>query len=334
MKNRILPLLIILLLFQSTQRKGLFQVPFGFPQPVYNFSKNPLDSNKAKLGRAIFYDPILSADSTISCASCHSPFNAFAHTDHDLSHGIGDQIGNRNAPSLVNLAWHSYFMWDGAIKNLDMQPLAPIHHPKEMGSGIRQVLNKLERHPKYRSWFFSIYNSPKIESGMVLSCLAQFQLTLISSDSKYDKMRLGKLTFTEQEKKGYLVFLKYCNTCHTEPLFTNGQFSSNGLPLDSELMDAGRGSITGQKKDSFQFKVPTLRNLSFSYPYMHDGRFKKLHQVLNHYAYGVDSLKPVPSNLKKGISLTAENRVDLVSFLLTLNDTNFVFDKFHGFPKK
>lgn len=334
MKIRHFQLILILFLFQSAQKKGDFQVPMGFPPPVYDFSQNPPNPQKAELGRALYYDPILSADSSISCASCHSPYNAFSHTDHDLSHGIGDQIGNRNAPTLVNLAWQSHFMWDGAIRNLDSQPLAPIHHPKEMGSSIAQVLNKLNGHPKYKTWFYSIFKCSTIKSTMVLQCLTQFQLGLISANSRYDKMRLNKLTFTEQEQHGYFLFRKYCNTCHTEPLFTNGQFSCNGLPADPDLMDVGRGGVTGHKKDSFQFKVPTLRNLSFSYPYMHDGRFKKLHQVLLHYVQGVDSSKPVPPFLQKRIPLTADNRADLISFLLTLNDTNFIFNKFHGFPKR
>ena len=268
-----------------------------------------------------------------SCASCHSPYNAFAHTDHDLSHGIGDQIGTRNAPPLFNLAWHKTFMWDGAINHLDMQALAPIHHPKEMGETIEHVVEKLQANEQYSAAFYHAFQDSTITGEHVLKALSQFQLTLVSFGAKYDSVKLGKWAFNEQEQKGYSIFLKHCNSCHTEPLFTNQRFENNGLPIDTTLYDYGRVVISAKKQDSLLFKVPSLRNFRYSYPYMHDGRFATLNQVLKHYTTGIDSSKTLSKNLKTPIPLSPHEKVDLVAFLLTLNDEAFVFNKKHQFPR-
>ena len=174
-----------------------------FPKPNYNFSKNPLDSLKIELGRKLFYDPILSQNNSTSCASCHSPYAAFAHNDHDLSHGIYDSIGPRNAPALFNLAWHKFFMWDGAINHLNPQPLAPIHSQTEMGSSIKEVLGKLRKDSIYTFNFKKAFGDTQITSDRFLKSLAQFQLTLVSNNSKYDSVKRKKSEFTLQEKNGY-----------------------------------------------------------------------------------------------------------------------------------
>lgn len=304
-----------------------------FPEPIYNFKKNPLDSTKIELGRILFYDPVLSRDNTISCASCHSPYNAFAHTDHDLSHGINDQTGFRNAPALFNLAWQNFFMWDGAINHLDMQALAPISHPKEMGESMLSVVRKLNNSTAYKKAFFTAFKDSIITGERVLKVLAQFQLTLISDHSKYDEVKRGRISFTEQEEKGYKLFLKNCNVCHTEPLFFKNTFVNNGLPPDTTLNDYGRWNITKESKDSLLFKIPSLRNLSYTYPYMHDGRFKKLHEVLNHYTHGIVKTPTLAKELKTPIQLTPDEKADLIAFLLTLNDKTFVFERKHQFSK-
>jgi cytochrome c peroxidase len=166
----------------------ILEYPEYFPEPTYNFDNNPLTISKIALGRALFYDPILSQDSTISCASCHSPYNAFAHTDHDLSHGINDEIGNRNASALFNLAWHESFMWDGAINHLDMQALAPISHAKEMGEDIKNVVRKLQNKAIYPPLFEAAFNDSIITGAKVLKALSQFQISLVSATSKYDEV--------------------------------------------------------------------------------------------------------------------------------------------------
>lgn len=311
----------------------LLQFPSFFPEPVYDFAKNPLTEEKVVLGRHLFYDPILSRDSTISCASCHSPFNAFAHTDHDLSHGIGDSIGSRNAPALMNLAWHNSFMWDGAINHLDVQALGPISHPKEMGEDIARVVKKLQASEKYRLLFQKAFGQNKITGEYVLKSLSQFQLTLVSANSKYDRVKQNKDVFTEQEERGYVLFQRFCNSCHTEPLFLNNRFENNGLPIDPSLNDYGKWTITHQSKDSLKFKVPTLRNLTYTYPYMHDGRFKKLYEVLNHYTNGILQSATLAEQFRSPIVLSSDEKTDLIAFLLTLNDKEFVFDPRFQFPK-
>jgi cytochrome c peroxidase len=312
--------------------KYRFEIPAHFPEPIYNFDNNPLDPTVIQLGKKLFYDPILSKDSSISCASCHSPYNAFAHTDHDLSHGIRDQIGFRNAPALFNLAWHSNFMWDGAVNHLDMQALAPISSHTEMDEDISNICLKLSRSDKYLILFEKAFGDPKISGERVLKALAQFQLTLVSAESKYDSVIRKEAIFSEQENKGYHLFKQHCNSCHTAPLFSNFNFADNGLAIDTTLNDYGRMKVSQNTNDSLKFKIPSLRNLSYSYPYMHDGRFKKLSEVLNHYNRGIVRRNGLASELKDGINLSSNEKVDLIAFLLTLNDKNFVFNKEFGFP--
>ncbi len=335
MKKNVLALIAIgffLLSFQQAQ-KGLLEIPNLFPKPSYNFKNNPLDSNKIKLGRLLFYDGILSKDNSISCSTCHSPFSAFAHNDHDLSHGIDDKIGVRNAPALFNLAWQSSFMWDGAINHMDMQALAPISSTTEMGENIANVVVKLQKDSFYRNKFYQAYNDSIVTGEHVLKALSQFQLTLVSANSKYDKVKRGENEFTDQELKGYKLFQKNCNSCHQEPLFSNYSFGQNYIAVDSVLKDFGKGSITKLMKDSLLFKIPSLRNLKYSYPYMHDGRFYTLNKVLNHYISKETTLKFKKDGLKK-ISLSPNDKVDLISFLLTLNDKEFVFNNKHRFPRE
>ena len=332
-KKQVFIVVFSLFLFAFTCKDYKEMVPSYFPEPSYNFKKNPLDSNIIKIGQALFYDPILSKDNTISCSSCHSPYNAFAHTDHDLSHGINDSIGTRNAPALFNLAWQSSFMWDGSINHLDMQALAPINHTGEMAETTKNVVEKLNNSSIYPHLFQTAFGTKQITGELMLKAFAQFQLTLVSSNSKYDEVKKGNQKFTSQEKNGYQLFKNNCNTCHQEPLFSTYQFANNGLPIDSTLMDYGKGAITKKSKDSLFFKIPSLRNLSYSYPYMHDGRFNKLKEVINHYTQGIDDYSKVSSELQQTITLSSNEKVDLIAFLKTLNDKKFVFDKKHQFPK-
>lgn len=337
MKRRVLiPLALLVLGLHCAPRIGRLTLPGappGFPEPAYDLSRNPLTPEGIALGRTLFYDPLLSLDSSISCASCHSPFNAFAHTDHALSHGIGDSIGLRNAPTLANLAWQSVFMWDGAINHLDMQPLAPITHPGEMGENAEQVVAKLNASAKYRDLFLAAFGEREATGEHMLKALAQFQLTLVSADAKYDRVKRGEARFTEQEEQGYLLFRKHCAACHAEPLFTDHSFAWNGLPADPDLQDAGRQRISGERADSLRFKVPTLRNLAFTYPYMHDGRFRKLRQALRHYVSGIPEGASPDVRLQGRLSLDDRELTDLSAFLMTLNDTAFVFNPITGFPR-
>ncbi len=333
-------LIIISILAGTLLLSSYYQDPNGLAFPdhfgdlQYDFSKNSYSDTKVELGRALFYDPILSKDSTISCASCHSPFNAFAHTDHTLSHGIGDSIGTRNAPALFNLAWKSSFMWDGASNHLDMQALSPITHEDEMAESIEHVLDKLAQKPIYPTLFEAAFGDTMINTERMLKALSQFQLSLISVGSKYDKVKSGIDTFSTQESKGYSVFKEHCASCHTEPLFTDDQFRNNGLNPDSTLSDIGRAAVTLSDADRYKYKVPTLRNLSYTYPYMHDGRFRKLYDVINHYTDSLDQALGIDPLLQSGIILSEHEKVDLVAFLLTLNDKDFVYNPDHRFPRE
>lgn len=308
--------------------------PNYFPEPNYKLDFSSKTYDLIQLGRALFYDPILSADNSISCASCHSPYNSFAHTDHAVSHGIHDSIGKRNAPALINLAWQKELMWDGASNHLDVQALAPITHPGEMAGTIEHVIDKLQKSKLYQSLFKGAYGDTLINSQRMLKALTQFQLTLISDDSKYDKVRRNEDTFSIQEIRGYQLFLTHCNSCHTEPLFTNHKFKNNGLNIDSQSMDLGRFNITKIPEDSMKFKVPTLRNISYTFPYMHDGRFKKLRSVINHYVDNNKEYKYISKELKQNILLSSNEKTDLISFLITLNDKNFIHNTENKFPRK
>lgn len=312
----------------------LIVLPKIFPKPVYDFSKNPLSENKIKLGRALFYDPILSRNNMISCASCHSQFSAFTHVYHALSHGIEDKIGFRNSPTLMNLAWQSSFMRDGAINHLDMQALAPISNPVEMDESMIHVVSKLQSNQLYTKLFYKAFGDSVITGEHTLKAISQFMLTLVSCNSKYDSVMRKQTSFTEQENNGYKLFKKNCASCHNEPLFTNDEFRNNGLSLDTSLNDYGRYRVTKNPSDSLKFKVPTLRNIEFSYPYMHDGRFKKLSQVMNHYTNEVIKSKSLSPELDKSIVLSSNEKVDIIAFLLTLTDKSFLFNPQYFYPKE
>ncbi len=311
---------------------GLIWNPYGwtifptdFPKPVYDVSSNSYNPDIVMLGRFLFYDPRLSADSSISCASCHSPYNAFAHTDHALSHGIHDSIGFRNAPALFNLAWQKSMMWDGAIHHLDVQALAPLQANNEMGSSFNALVKQLNGNAWYRQQFKETMRIDAIHGQDVLKALTQFQLSLVSDQSRYDSMRRKQIRFNEQETKGYGIFKQQCNRCHREPLFSTYEMARNGLAFDTLLKDAGRSRVTEQTKDSGLFKIPSLRNWKYTFPYMHDGRFKQIRDVLRHYS-------EQKFDDGQSTALNATQQTDLLAFLLALNDRHFVFDTTHTFP--
>jgi cytochrome c peroxidase len=310
-----------------------FEVPKGWPQPKYDFKKNPLTEESFQLGRHLFYDPILSRDNTISCSSCHLQQTGFTHVDHQLSHGIEGKIGTRNSMALINLAWNKDFMWDGGVNNLEVQAINPITSPTEMDEKLENVVAKLQNSPKYITLFAKAYGDDKVTSHRVLKALAQFTVMLKSSNSKYDKVMRKEENFTQQEQRGYDLFKTNCASCHKEPLFADDRFEKNGLALDETLNDLGRIKITGKTEDKMRFKIPTLRNIQFTFPYMHDGRFKTLTEVVKHYnSLGND--KSLPKELAKPMNLSDNDRVDLVAFLQTLTDKEFLFDKRFGFPKE
>lgn len=311
----------------------LFVIPKGWPKPTYDFDNNQLTPEKINIGRALFYDNLLSKDTTTSCASCHLSYTAFAHTDHALSHGINNRIGKRNAPALFNLAWSKKLMWDGAINHLDAQALAPIHNKDEMDETITHVVDKLNESSLYRKLFYKAYKDSIITGEKTLKCIAQFLLTIQSYQSKYDSVMKHQTSFTNQQKNGYKLFQKNCASCHAEPLFTTNEFATNGLKVDTTLNDIGKMEITHNVKDSLVFKIPSLRNIEFTYPYMHDGRYKKISEVINYYTSTVQPYTNLPQSLKKPMVLSSNEKVDLIAFLLTLTDSQFLHNRAYQFPK-
>lgn len=293
-----------------------------FSKPKYPIADS--DSPIVSLGRELFHDPILSKDSTISCNSCHSQYNAFAHSDHALSHGIADRIGTRNAPALINLAWSESFMWDGASFSLEAQVLTPLTAHHEMDNSLDTILNRLNNHPKYSYLVQQAFGESPIQTKHIVKAIASYESTLISRNSRYDSMRMHLVEFTEQEKKGYALFKQYCNRCHAEPLFTTGQFANNALPIDTSLNDIGRFRITHDSTQIRHFKIPTLRNLLYSFPYMHDGRFKRLRDVLNHYAKGIN-MHDETRSIEYPIPFSSNDITDMIAFLHALTDRSFIF---------
>ena len=309
-----------------------FEIPKGWPKPHYDFSKNPLSEEGFQLGRKLFYDPVLSRDSTISCASCHLQQTGFTHVDHELSHGIDGKIGNRNSLTLQNLAWTKKFMWDGGVNHLDVQPIHPITSDAEMDETLENVVSKLQKSDNYPTLFQNAFGTKKITGQLMLKALSQFVVNLTSSNSKYDKVMRNETNFTPMEQNGYFLFKQNCASCHQEPFFTNDKFEYNGLAIDPTLNDFGRLRITQNPQDSLKFKVPTLRNIQFTFPYMHDGRFKTLNDVVIHY----NSLKEnrmLPKELSKPMHLSDNERTDLVAFLKTLTDKEFLFNARFSYPK-
>ena len=312
-----------------------FSVPSGFPAPAYIFgTNNPLTSEGFELGRKLFYDGILSKDGNFPCSSCHQQFASFATFDHDLSHGFSNRFTTRNAPGLYNLVWMKEMQWDGGVNNLEVQPLAPLTAPNEMGEDLGTVVSKLQKNAAYNRMFTAAFGKGEINSQKMLKALAQFTGSLVSANSKYDRVKKGEAAFNVAEQTGYALFQqKKCAVCHKEPLFSDFSYRNTGLPLNPSLKDLGRMLITGKKEDSLKFKVPSLRNVYLSFPYGHDGRFFSIEDVLNHYSSGVQP-SPVTDPLVAGkIPLTKEEKYYLKSFLATLTDSSFLSNQRFSQPQ-
>ena len=299
-----------------------FLQPSNFPSPIYTYSNNPLTKKGFELGRFLFYDPLLSLDSSISCGTCHAQGHAFADHNVSLSKGVHNTFGIRNAPSLVNLAWSTSFMWDGGVNHIEVQPLVPLTSEHEMGETMAQIVLKLNRSEFYKQKFKEAFGVTKITDQKLLHALAQFTSMLVSSNSKYDQVIAGNEQFTTEEKQGYELFKLNCALCHTEPLFTDYSFRNSGLLID--LNDTGREKVSQDAKDRGKFKVPSLRNIAYTYPYMHDGRFSNLEDVLEFKVNGIQDSPTLDPYLKKGIKLNTQEQKAIISFLNTLTDFNFI----------
>ena len=303
-----------------------FITPAGFPQPVYDFSANPLTEEGIQLGQKLFYEDGLSA-ADFSCASCHQQIGAFTTYEHDRSHGYNNSHTLRNAPALSNLAWQSVFRHDGSMNNLESLSLAHITAPDEMAETMENVVNKLSGDTKYKQLFRAAYGDETINSQGVLNSLTQFLISMVSANSKYDKVKRGEENFGVYEEMGYAIFKAKCASCHTEPLFTDHSFRNIGLPVNPSLQDYGRMRVTSNKEDSLKIRVPGLRNVEFSSYYFHDGRYSNMQKSIDHYRNGIQQSNTLDPSLVNGISLSDTDVINLIAFLKTLSDSAYIKDQ-------
>lgn len=313
-----------------------WQDPPGFPRMVVP-ADNPFSREGVALGRRLFYDPILSADSSMSCASCHLQQLAFSD-GKARSEGVVGLEGRRSAPSLANIGYaHTGLFWDGRSPSLEEQSLHPVRDAAEMAFDWHSAAQRLRHHPLYVTWFkkaFGLRRPSEIDSTEVGKALAQFQRTLISKDALFDRVLRGEAAFSAREKRGWTIFFdasplvpaSECNHCHVDPLFTDLTYQNNGIqqvPSLDSFPDAGRGEISKNRFDNGKFRVPTLRNIFTTAPYMHDGRFQTLEEVLDHYTSGGHDPGNRNPNVRP-LHLSPRDRADLLAFLHTLQDTAFL----------
>ncbi|MFQ3239029.1 MAG: cytochrome c peroxidase [Olleya marilimosa] len=310
------------------------ELPTNFPEIAYNLDNNPITDAGFELGKRLFYEGKLSSNGAIACAFCHEQAFAFTHHGHNLSHGVNGGIGLRNAQPIQNLAYQTSFMWDGAASHLDLQPILPITSELEMGETLSNVIVKLQQDSYYQAQFAKAFDGGEVNTENMLKALSQFMLMMISSNSKYDKYvrQEDNVTLTALELDGLNTFQNKCSSCHASDLFTDQTFRNNGLPINPQLNDKGRFNILEDPNDLYKFKVPSLRNVEVSYPYMHDGRFSTLEVVLDFYDSGIVDNGNVDPSLQKadgtyGISLSTYEKESVIAFLKTLTDNQFLEDE-------
>lgn len=306
-----------------------YRVPSNFPPLAYNLANNPLTEKGFELGKKLFYDGRLASDGIVSCGFCHIQEDAFTHHGHSVSHGVGDAIGTRNTPPIQNLAYQTAFMWDGATTHLDLQPIIPFTSPIEMNGDFTAAINMMKNDAEYQKLYKQAFADGLINSENMLKALGQFMVMATSSNSRFDKYRRNESggTLSQDELDGYAIFNQKCASCHATDIFTDNSFRNNGLPINPSVNDIGRYRVTELEQDRYKFKVPSLRNIEKTAPYMHDGRFYTLDAVLNHYSSGVvntQNLDPSLNNGTLGIPLTATEKSKLIAFLLTLTDNEFL----------
>lgn len=341
MKNTLIIIGVICLFFSCKKESEVyvnmpivFEKPSNFPEVHYNLESNPITEKGFELGKKLFYDGNLSSDGVVACAFCHQQQFAFTHHGHQFSHGVDNNEGTRNAQPIQNMAFQKEFAWDGATFHLDLFPIIPITNPDEMGETVSNVISKLQADPDYVNLFALAFDDGKINTENTFKALSQFMLLMISDNSKYDKYVRNETggEFSEQEKQGLATFKNKCASCHSTDLFTDDAFRNNGLPVNPTLNDLGRMRVTLVEEDKFKFKVPSLRNVALTAPYMHDGRFGSLESVLNFYENGVQDTQNLDPILKHsdgslGIELSSEEKENIIAFLNTLTDEEFITDK-------
>lgn len=291
---------------------------------------NPLTEEGIALGRKLFYEKMLSNDRSMSCASCHKQENAF-DDPRPFSQGTNGAFGNRNAMAIVNAGWERHFFWDGRRSSLEGQAHDPLTNPIEMANTWTEAVARLQSSPVYPDLFFKAFGTRTIDSTLAMKAIAQFERTLVSFNSKFDKYYYqgDSTAFTVSEKNGLAIYTGkgMCNNCHVmNTLLTDRDLKNNGL--DVNPIDGGLMNFTGNASDRGKFKVPTLRNIEVSAPYMHDSRFATLADVVNFYSSGIKQSSPnidehMP-DFGSGLNLTAQEKADLIAFLKTFTDQSFL----------
>jgi cytochrome c peroxidase len=312
-----------------------FQMSATFPIPDLPHD-NPLIVERVDLGKKLFFDKRISINDAQSCADCHSPEKAFSDGRRTARGAEGD-FGPRNSMPLFNLAWKREFFWDGRAKSLREQVLQPIQNPIEMHQSLTNLVVKLAQSPDgYPTMFTAAFGTPEITAEKISLALENYLLTLTSFDSKFDRVLRGETQFTEEEQRGFELFsTEYdprrgqygadCFHCHGGPLFQSQAFANNGS--DGAFVDIGREKVTGKASDRGKFATPSLRNIALTAPYMHDGRFRTLADVVRHYCTGIPRSATLDPNLAKhpdgGVPLNAADQAALVAFLETLTDEKY-----------
>lgn len=314
----------------NSEEKELWEglmIPSHFPQPAFPVS---VSQQGFELGRKLFYDPILSRDNSISCGSCHIQGSAFSHHGHDVSHGIDDKLGSRNAPAVQNMIWNTSFFWDGGVSHIDLISVSPIQNELEMDESFANVIRKLNLKEDYRKLFKEVFGTDSVSGAYFLTAMSQFMSMLVTADSRYDRYVLGDATALDAvELEGKQLFDQKCASCHVGVLQSDFSFRNNGLKSEP-FRDGGRYHVSLIESDKGKFKVPSLRNVAITAPYMHDGSLRTLESVLAHYALGVQKSSTLDPELDKngviGIPMSTEERTAIIRFLHTLTDDKFIRD--------
>jgi len=307
-----------------SQEEKILIIPEGFPEPVFPLD-NEFTNARWELGKKLFYDPVLSRDSTISCASCHFAEKAFSD-DVPFSLGVEEAIGTRNSPTLANVAYHPYYTREGGIPTLEMQILVPIQEHNEFDFNVVLIIEKLQKDSTYQQMSRLAYDRGEMDAFVLTRAISTFERSLISGDSRYDKyfFQNNSNILTDAELRGMDLFFGEktgCSNCHNDFNFTNYAFENNGLY--DNYSDPGRFRLTGDENDRAKFKVPTLRNIELTAPYMHDGSMETLEEIILHYESGGKNY-PNKSELLQPFTLTETERNELILFLKTLTDESFI----------
>ena len=341
-----LSFLLVLTLISFISKKVEQPTPFVFPsisyfpEPNYN-EQNPITEEGVLAGRYLFYDSILSKDYSISCASCHQQKYAFSDAGKTFSTGMNGLLLDRNTPPIFNLNWSQSLFWDGRASTPEQQVLFPVRNHKEMNLDWKTAETRINGSKFYTDLFSKAFPNKKIDSILISYAIAQFERTIISNNSKFDKVLRGETHLTKEEYAGFELVNNqekgdclHCHVTDAHGLVTNGKFSNNGL--DSSPLDSGQYLVTQNINDIGKFKIPSLRNLYLTAPYMHDGRFLTVEEVLEFYSSGLQKSYTIDSKMQHinngGIQISEVEKKQIIAFLKCLTDSSLILNQDYSNP--